>query len=116
MTASTVPKGAREVAKDITKTIIGEKNFGSEFGSGSAFGYFLRLFGSRDLIRSEIGAAARGGSVEIGLIRFGGVGAVTCPVTWSSALVAACCGGICISRRNSSDVGIVGFGGIGAVM
>ena len=102
------------MAKDVTETIIGEEKFGSELGSGSAFGYFLGLFGSRKLIWSEVGAG--GGSIEVGLIGFRGVGAITCPVAWSSAFIATCCGGICILRCDSSRIGMIGFGGIGAVM
>lgn len=112
MTATAVPKSPREVAKDVTDTIIGEEKFRCELGSGSAFGYFLGLFGSRELIGSiaEGGGGGRG-SVEIGLI-----GAVTSPVTGSSALVAAFSDGIWDTGSGFSGIGMIGFEGLGAVM
>ena len=73
VTAAAVPKSPREVAKGVTDTVIGEEEFRGELGSGS--GNFLGLFGSRKLIRSEIGG--RRGSVEIRLTGFTEIGAVT---------------------------------------
>ncbi|KAK8605286.1 hypothetical protein V6N13_102070 [Hibiscus sabdariffa] len=86
----------------------------SELGSGSAFGYFLGFFGSRNLIRGKVGGG--GGSVEIGLIGFSDIWAVACPVTRSAAFVATFSGRNWIVRSNSSGIGMVGFGGVGAVM
>ena len=91
MTVAAELEGARKVAKNVAKAIIGEDEFRGELRPSSRC--LLRLFsgfGYAGACRLERGRRSCGFRIRDRSGGGGGGGAVTRPVAWAPALVASC--------------------------